>query len=430
MGIVVRVGLTTLLLLIVWPAAVFLGTVEGWWRQPLAPRGDTAGFMRAAIEFVDSAHSGNAVFALIEGGSVYDEHAVSVGEAVDSNTVFQVASLSKWITAWGVLTLVEQGKLDLDAPVGRYLTRWTLPQSEFDQDGVTPRRLLSHTAGLTDGLGYAGFEPGEPVQSLEESLTRTADASPGASGVVRVGYEPGSEWRYSGGGYALLQLLVEEVSGESFEAYMQRTVFQPLGMARSSYNWTPDSGSRLATFYDVDSRPATHYRFSAVAATSLYTSVSDLTRFIQAHLPGENGEPIGRGVLEPATIDQMWQPHGAKFGQDIWGLGTMLYASNNEGGSVVGHDGNNDPAINTAARFNPATGNGIVILETGNPLLATRLAGEWVFWETGNVDFLTVTIAMPGMLRVIGFGSLVIVLAGLLAVGALRHARGRRSVVA
>jgi CubicO group peptidase (beta-lactamase class C family) len=326
------------------------------------------------------------------------------------------------------MALVEDRKLDLDAPVSTYLTRWTLPESKFDNNKVTVRRLLSHTAGLTDGLGYAGFEPGAAVQSLEASLERPVDASPGASGVVEVGYEPGSEWRYSGGGYAILQLLIEEVSGESFEGFMQRAIFRPLGMARSSYHWTGTDGSTLATFYDADSKPTTHYRFAAVAATSLYTSASDLMRFIQAHLPGQNGEPIGRGVLAPATINAMWRPHGSKYGVDIWGLGVILYASNNEGGFIVGHDGNNDPAINTAARFNPATGNGIVILETGNPLLATRLAGEWVFWETGNVDLLAFTIATPGMLRLIGRGSLVIVLAVPTITWLIRRRRRSRAI--
>jgi len=423
-----RVALATLALVILWAAGVFVGTSEGWWKQPLAPRRNTAQFMDAARQFLDSANAGNAVFAIVENGSVQGVHAVSVGEAVDVNTVFQTASLSKWITAWGVMALVEEGRLDLDAPVSTYLTRWTLPESNFDNNKVTVRRLLSHTAGLTDGLGYAGFEPGAAVQSLEESLKRPADVSPGASGIVEVGYEPGSEWRYSGGGYAILQLLIEEVSGESFEGFMQRVIFRPLGMVRSSYSWTPTDGSTLATFYDVDSKPSTHYRFSAVAATSLYASASDITRFVQAHLPGKHGEPIGRGVLAPATINEMWRPHASKFWEDIWGLGTILYASNNEGGFVVGHDGNNEPAINTAARLNPATGNGIVILETGKPLLATRLAGEWVFWETGNLDFLAFTIAMPGMLRLIGLGSLVILLAVPTIAWSIRRKRRNRSV--
>ena len=274
------------------------------------------------------------------------------------------------------MALAEQGQLDLDSPVSRYLKRWTLPPSALDNNQVTAPRLLSHTAGLTDGLGYAGFAPGTLVQALEASLTQAADASPGAKGQVAVGIEPGTAWRYSGGGYAVLQLLIEDVSGEPFEACMQRVVFRPLGMAHSTFQWSPVQGTTLATFYGKDREPATHFRFSAVAAASLYTSVSDLTRFLQAHLPGKKGKPVGRGVLGAATVAQMWQPTGSLVGQAIWGLGTMLYADNRAGGFVIGHDGSNEPAIKTAARLNPATGNGIVVLETGQPLLATRLAGE------------------------------------------------------
>ncbi len=405
---VLRVGLSTIGLLVAWVAVVFFGTLEGWWKQPLAPRGDSAAFMSVAFRTIDSGQAGNAVTAVIRDGTVQGVHAASIGVAVNADTVFQTASLSKWLTAWGVMALVDQGKLDIDAPVSRYLERWTLPPSAFDNSKVTARRLLSHTAGLTDDLGYAGFAPGTPVPSLEAWLKQNADASPGAKGKVEVGIEPGTTWRYSGGGYALLQLLIEDVSGEPFEAYMQRVVFQPLGMVHSTFHWSPAQGTTLATSYGKDAQPATHFRFSAVAASSLYTSVSDLTRFLQAHLPGKKGEPVGRGVLAPTTVAQMWQPTGSLYGQAIWGLGTMLYVDNRVGGFVVGHDGNNAPAINTAARLNPATGNGIVILETGTPLLATRLAGEWVFWEAGRVDFLAFKLAIPGMLRWIGWGSLAI----------------------
>ena len=420
---VLRVGLSTLGVLIAWVAVVFFGTSEGWWKQPIAPRGDSAAFMSAATRTIDSDNAGNAVMALLSDGTVKGVHATSVGTPVNADTVFQTASLSKWITAWGVMALVEQGQLDLDAPVSRYLKRWTLPPSAFDNNKVTARRLLSHTAGLTDGLGYAGFAPGTPVQSIEASLTQTADVSPGRKGKVEVGIEPGTEWRYSGGGFAVLQLLIEDVSGEPFEAYIQRVVFRPLGMVHSTYNWSPAQGTTLATFYGKDVQPATHFRFSAVAAASLYTSVSDLTRFLQAQLRGKNGEPVGRGVLAAATVAQMWQPTGSMYGQAIWGLGTLLYADNRAGGFVVGHDGNNEPAINTAARLNPATGNGIVILETGKPLLATHLAGEWVFWEARRVDFLAFKLAMPGMLRWLGWGSLAIVV---LAPGVAWAMRRRR----
>jgi CubicO group peptidase (beta-lactamase class C family) len=380
--------------------------------------------MRALVREIEATRVGNVALALIEGGAVHGEHVSSIGNPVDRDTAFQVASLSKWVTAWGVMALVEQDRLELDAPVSRYLTRWSLPASEFDNDGVTVRRLLSHTAGLTDGLGYAGFAPGSAPQTLEASLTQASDASPNASGATRVGRAPGEGFQYSGGGYTLLQLLIEEVSGESFEAYMQHTVLRPLGMDHSTFVWEETRGAKLAVFYGEDSKPATHFRFAALAAASLYTTVADLTRFVQAHLPGAGGEPIGRGVLAPATLEQMRQPHASRYGADIWGLGTILYAPNGAGGYVIGHDGNNEPAINTAARFDPATGNGIVMLETGNPLLATRLAGEWVFWQTGNLDLLTILIDARRVLAVIAAGWLVIaVAAGVVAWRGRRAAR-------
>lgn len=412
MGRFVLIALSTILAMGVWTAVFVAGTVEGWWRKPLAPCGDTEAFMKAAVREIDAKHRGNVAFVLIEDGNVYDEYYVSVGESVDRDTLFQVASLSKWISAWGAMTLVEAGKLDLDAPVSAYLTRWTLPESEFDNNGVTVRRLLSHTAGLTDGLGYAGFGPGEPVQSLEDSLTRPADASPGADGAVRVGIEPGTAFEYSGGGYTLLQLLVEEVSGQSFNDFMKAHVLGPLGMTRSAYVLDEAGAPNVAAFYGVDGSPAVHYRFTSLAATSLYTSAADLTRFIQAHLPGPNAEPAGRGVLRPMTLEEMRRPHASQMGAPIWGLGTMLYAGNNAGDFVFGHDGNNEPAINTAARLDGETGDGIVILETGNKLLATTLAGEWVFWRTGNVDFLMLTIGAGKTLKVLALGWLVTILAG------------------
>ena len=240
--------------------------------ERLAPAGDAAAFLSAAKQLIDSRNRGNVAFALIEHG-VADPMSISCRSATrsDRETLFQVASLSKWITAWAVMTLVESGKVDLDAPVSRYLTRWQLPPSEFDNDGVTVRRLLSHTAGLTDGLGFAGFPPGVELPSLEENL-KHPDASPGHNGVIRVGMRPGSRWQYSGGGYLILQLLIEEVTGEPFEAYLQRALFRPLGMERSTFTVdasTPD----VATFYDTNGAQAIHYRFRAKAAASLYTNV-------------------------------------------------------------------------------------------------------------------------------------------------------------
>jgi CubicO group peptidase (beta-lactamase class C family) len=410
-----------------WGYAVLMNAEDGWFREPLVETTDAKAFGEAAITMIERCRRGNVAFVLLEDGKPVAQHYASVGEHVNSETLFQVASLSKWVTSWGVMSLVEEGKLDLDAPVSRYLTRWQLPESEFDNDGVTVRRLLSHTAGLTDGLGYAGFVPGTPVQSLTGSLTKAADASPGKDGVVRVGVEPGSEWRYSGGGYTLLQLLIEEVSGQSFNDFMKVRVFAPLGMERSTFIIDDADIGNIATVYDAEGKETTLYRFTALAAASLYTSTGDMAKFLAAQRPGSMGETVGGGVLKPETVAATYVPHGSSLGLDIWGLGAMLYAPNGNGGFVVGHDGSNEPAINTAARIDPMTGDGIIVLETGNTMLASRLAGEWVFWKTGKVDFIDQTMDAENMILALGAGWLVILVGMIWCIIRLCKTRKRHS---
>ena len=143
--------------------------------------------------------------------SGYGSADLDTGLPVESGTAFNIGSISKTVAAWGVMKLVEAGKIDLDVPVSTYLTRWQLPESEFDHDGVTMRRLLSHTAGLSLH-GYPGFHPDDPLPSVEESLSGATNGA----GAVYVAHEPGSKWQYSGGGYTLAHLIVEEVTGQPF----------------------------------------------------------------------------------------------------------------------------------------------------------------------------------------------------------------------
>jgi CubicO group peptidase (beta-lactamase class C family) len=400
---------------------VFAGAVEGWWRQPLAPHGNAASFAAAAVKKLTAESNGNAAFLQMTRWSVTAENYRSIGKPVDRETQFQVASLSKWVTAIGVMTLAERGKIDLEAPVSRYLKRWSLPKSAFNLDGVTVRRLLSHTAGLTDGLGYAGFKPGEAIQSLPASLTRAADASPGKDGAVHVGAEPGAGFDYSGGGYTLMQLMIEDVTGLSFDGFMREAVFAPLQMRRSSFAAAADA-SNLAEFFDENGKIAPHYRFTALAAASLYTSVGDLARLVAAH------RGPAPGFLPASALRQMRRPEASQFGAPIWGLGTMLYAPNASGDFIIGHDGSNEPAINTTVRFDPDSGDGIIILETGNKLLATEIGGEWVYWRTGNVDFLTIFREFPQTLLTMalaGGGGLVLMLLLALTLGRRKSALSR-----
>lgn len=401
-----------------WALLVLVATLEGWGRQAAAPSGDAQAFFETSVAAIDAAEQGAVAFVLIEKGKLVGEHYVSAGAPVTRDTLFQLASLSKWVTALGVLKLAADGKLDLDAPVSRYLTRWRLPESEFGTDGVTARRLLSHTAGLTDGLGYMGFAPGTPVQALDASLTQAADPMPGADGRTRIGRAPGSGWSYSGGGYALLQLLIEEIAGEPFADYMKRAVFDPLGMSQATFDLAAAETVGLAPCFDADGAPCAYSRFAAPAAAALHASAADLARFLEAQMEGAR-DPALPSDLAVA----MFAPHASQFGLPIWGLGVILYAEA-PGGYIIGHEGMNFPAIETTARLDPATGDGIIVLATGNPGLPAQLGGEWVYWHAGEVDVREIDGRIPAMLRALLAGWAVILF--LAAFGLIRARRARR----
>jgi len=403
-GIVVTVGL--------WASVLVFATTQGWTKRALAPEGDWDAFARSAIETLDNSGAGNAAMALLHGGEIVKEHFLSIGKPVNGDTLFQMASISKWVTSWGVMKLVEQGRISLDAPVNDYLSRWQLPDSEYDARRVTVRRLLSHTAGLTDGLGYGGFETAEEVQSLEASLTQPTDSGSPDKGAARMGKPADGTWRYSGGGYTLLQLLIEEVSGRGFDQYMREEVFSPLGMSRSTFVVDREHERNLADFYDTDGTIAPHYYYTALAAASLYTSTNDLSRFLTAHCVGPNGGRPGGGVLSEATLESMRVPHARLFWVNVWGLGPMLTGRDSAGNYIIGHDGGNRPAINTSARIDTNSCDGIVLLSSGTDGIASQLANDWVYWYAGRADGLEFLIAMRDLIVTFIIGVGLIVVAG------------------
>jgi CubicO group peptidase (beta-lactamase class C family) len=120
--------------------------------------------------------------------------------------------------------------------------------------------------------------------------------------------EPGAQFSYSGGGFTLLQLIIEEVTGETFSAYMQHEVLDPLGMVHSSFEWRDDLRPATAVAYSENGTHLPNYLFTEQAAAGLYTTASDLARFVAAEMPGHNGEPAGRGVLSQDTLTLMFTP--------------------------------------------------------------------------------------------------------------------------
>jgi CubicO group peptidase (beta-lactamase class C family) len=230
-------------------------------------------------------------------------------------TRFQAASVSKPVPAWGVLRLVEQGRIGLDEPVIGHLRRWRPPPSPFDPGGITVRRLLSHTAGLSVH-GYAGQTLERPLPPIEESLSGGA----GGSFPVELLETPGRRWLYSGGGYSVLQQLVEELTGRPFGDVMQREVLEPLGMSASSFRWRRTAAT--ACPHDLSGGPLPDFAFAEQAAAGLVTTAPDLARFIAAALSGPAGEPTGRGVLSPAGVRLALTADPGTEGR--WGLGYGL----------------------------------------------------------------------------------------------------------
>lgn len=268
-----------------------------------------------------------AAVALIEDSQLlttrnYGFADVSQQTPLTDDTLFQIASISKPVAAWGIMKLVEQGLLDLDAPVDQYLKRWHLPPSEYDNNAVTARLLLMHFAG-TSMSGCGGSPYDQPWYTVEDILNGKTppldneqveyaqkwDLDPDSySKPVHVMQEPGKAFSYSGGGFTILELLIEELSGRDFTTFMNEEVLHPLGLKESSFEVRPDQAARVAVPYNDALEPVTLYRTNGKAAGGMYSTITELAQFACAEMEGPQGEASGRGVLTPASIAEMHRP--------------------------------------------------------------------------------------------------------------------------
>jgi CubicO group peptidase (beta-lactamase class C family) len=297
-----------------------------------------------------------AAVGIIRGGKVwsatgYGYRDTAKGEPTTVSTAFNVGSISKSVTAWGVMRLVQEGRIELDAPVSGYLSRWKIPPSEFNHEAVTVRRLLNHTAGFSM-WGVPKVSPEEDPPSLDEMLVATTDGERD----IRLIREPGSEWGYSGGGYAVLQLLIEEVTHRPFDEYMKEEILRPLGMTGSAYVWDEAISLAAATPHDSSGKSFAGQRFTATSAAGLQTTLTDLLAFAMASLNSAN-QPTR--ILVSDTVASMQLPSGES---PSYGLGYELPEM--EGVRLVGHSGSNEGWM-ALLLLSPDTGDGIVILTNG-----------------------------------------------------------------
>ena len=310
------------------------------WLRPLRVAASRAGLLRdatrapaRAIERWLDAHAAEAVErARVPGLSVLvrfaDGRTVrrtygtagTVGPVTDATT-FQALSLTKPLTAMVALALVDDGLLDLDEPILRRLRGWRLPPERtggFDPDGVTLRRLLSHSAGLSvNGYGWTEAAARLPAAALLASARDDAHT-------LRLLEPPGTRLRYSGGGFAIVELAVEEATGRRFADVARTRVLEPLGAMSSDFEPTATHAATLATPHDAVGRPRPTLDLASVAASGLVATVNDLATLWAALAPGADGAPAGRGVLSPASCAAIVTPTAIDDDGAVIGLGPYL----------------------------------------------------------------------------------------------------------
>ncbi|MGI6713264.1 MAG: serine hydrolase domain-containing protein [Bacillota bacterium] len=292
---------------------------------------------------------------------------VANGKILTADTLMSVQSITKSATAWGVLKLVEEGLVDLDAPLSSYLTNWQFPQTDYSVEKVTIRRLLNHTAGMPLGDFTDVYSPGVEMPTLQEKLMQEAVLS----------REPGAGFSYSNVGYHLLELLIEEVTGKSFTDYMRSEVFLPLGMETATFE-IDNEKPYPPTGYDLRGNPAPVYVYPEKASGGLFATAEDIARFAVA---GMKENP----VLSAQSIEMLYTPQIRKIGIyglvfDAYGFGHYIETLPN-GLRSVSHGGQGY-GIMTHFQTVPETGDAIVILTNSQrswPFISYLLS-DWAQW--------------------------------------------------
>lgn len=248
---------------------------------------------------------------------------------ITADTVFRVGSVSKLFTDIAVMQQVERGKLDLDAPVTKYLPDFQ-PRNSFNKP-ITLRQLMSHRAGLVREPPVGNyFDSSDPtLAETIKSLNQTA-----------LVYAPESRTKYSNAGIAAVGYILEKTQGQPFADYLKGSLLEPLGMKQSSFKQSPDITKNLAkaqmwtVFGKTFDAPV--FELGIAPAGSMYTTTGDLARFASALFDADNNAP--GAILKKDTLEKMWTPQFAAPGQKS-GIGLGFFVSEMEGHRKVEHGG-------------------------------------------------------------------------------------------
>jgi CubicO group peptidase (beta-lactamase class C family) len=330
------------------------------------------------------------------------------GQALTGDTAFNLGSISKPMMVWIVMAMVEAGEIDLDAPIDRYLTRFDLPTDGHDANAVTVRRLLRHTGG-TNNHGYGGY--GRHEDQPADIIELSEDFQP-----LRVSMPPGERRVYSGGGYLLLQMMIEDVTGRSLQEVAEDRLFAPLGMTDSAFDH-----ERLATrsqAFNYYRRPIEDLRNVAQAAAGAYASANDIERFMGAHLDGG-------GVLSADALAAAFAPTGPAERY------AMSYTrASTPQGVLLGHGGNNS-TWHGQIYVRPDTGDGFYFLanSTSGAQLDLDLSCAWLYHLRGRTSA-DICAEEFELTRTLDLASMIVILCATLAAYWLMagQVKGRRQL--
>lgn len=279
-------------------------------------------------------------------------------EPVTGQTLFQAGSISKPVASYGALRMVEQGKIELEEDINTYLTSWKIPDNDFTSEKkVTLKNLVSHSAGMTVH-GFLGYSPDLPVPSLVQVLN---GEEPANSPAIYVNKVPEESYRYSGGGYTVMQQMVIDQEGKPYPEVMEELVLGPLQMTNSTYE-QPLPSEKLtyaATGYlpDGSMTRGKRHTYPEMAAAGLWTTAEDLAKFavnIQGSIKAENNK-----VLSHEMTKLMLTP----FVEEYTGLGVFL---TNRGDEVYFGHGGWDEGFSSELMAHKDKGYGVVVLTNSN----------------------------------------------------------------
>lgn len=310
-----------------------------------------------------------AAIAVVRNGQVvyaagFGVRQAGTHDAVDADTVFSVGSVSKMGTAATALKLVAAGKVSLEEDIDPRLRRWHVPaDAQGQQAPINLRMLLSHTAGFN----VHGFQDYQPAERLPTLLQTLEGQPPAKNEAIRLIHAPGQQVDYSGGGYTVVQLAIEDLTGTPFADVARREVFAPLGMSRSTYqNPLPARYGNVAHAHDskgqAEALPRGWQSFPEQAASGLWTSANDMGLFVAALLRSIRTQ---QGWLpQPLALQMVSEvaPAGRGLGPELAGAGASRRFF---------HNGSND-SYHAGIEGYPESGDGFVILTNGDNGSALR----------------------------------------------------------